>query len=306
MTIDAKTKVCGLIGYPVEHSVSPIIHNYLAKKHGQNLVYVPLKVSPGKLAQAIEGADAFDFLGMNVTVPYKSEVIPYLKEIEPLAARIGAVNTLVRTDGGYKGYNTDMPGLYRAMYEDGIEIAGEEVILLGAGGVARAIAFLLLEKGAKRLHILNRNKERAIGLTNEVNLVAKERNKIKREEGLVSERQEEPFAVAYALEEHPTLNTDRQYLVLQATDVGMYPNTECVVIEDAAFYKRVKIGYDVIFNPPKTRFMQLVKQAGGQAFCGLKMLLYQGVIAYELWNDVTISDETAKEAYQKMKAALGR
>lgn len=309
MEIDAKTKVCGLIGYPVGHSVSPLIHNSLAKIYGQNLAYVPLQVMPGKLEAAITGADAFDFLGANVTVPYKSEVIPFLKEIDLSAERIGAVNTLVRTEGGYKGYNTDMPGLYRAMCADGVRIAEEEVILLGAGGVARAIAFLLLEKGAKHIHILNRRKERAIELTNEVNAEAE---RARKKQGAESESsteensgEETHFATAYGLEEYGKLSRDRQYIALQATSVGMFPHTGRAVMEEAAFYKLIKIGYDVIFNPLDTRFMQLVRQAGGEAFHGLKMLLYQGIIAYELWNDVQVSKEAAQDIYREMKAAIG-
>lgn len=301
MTIDAATKVCGLIGYPVGHSVSPVIHNTLAELYGKNLVYVPLPVEPGKLGSAIAGADAFGFAGMNVTVPYKSEVIPFLSEIDPLAKQIGAVNTLVRTAGGYKGYNTDMPGLYRAMCADGVTIAGEEVILLGAGGVARAIAFLLLHKGAKRIHILNRGKERAENLAEEVNRAAAEsRAKIPG-----GEEREDPFAAAYGLEEYRKLNTGRKYLVLQATNVGMYPHTEHAVIEEADFYRMVKVGYDVIFNPTTTRFMELVRQAGGEAYNGLKMLLYQGLIAWELWNEMQVSEKAAAEVYRKMEEALG-
>ena len=295
MTIDAKTKVCGLVGYPVGHSVSPIIHNHLADIYGQNLVYVPLPVEPGKLQKAIEGADAFDFLGMNVTVPYKSEVISYLKEIDPLAEKIGAVNTLVRTIGGYKGYNTDMPGLYRAMCADGVQIEGEDVILLGAGGVARVIAFLLLEKGARHIFIFNRSKDRAIELTNEVNSAAAH-----------SKRLATAYAKAFALDEYKKLDCDRRYIVLQATNVGMHPHTERAVIEDEAFYKLAKVGYDVIFNPMETRFMQLVRHFGGVAYHGLKMLLYQGIIAYELWNGVQVSEEAAKEIYDKMETALRR
>lgn len=296
MEINAKTKVCGLIGYPVGHSVSPVIHNSLAQLYDRNLVYVPLPVEPGKLRQAIEGADAFGFAGMNVTVPYKSEVIPHLCEIDPLAEQIGAVNTLVPAGSGYKGYNTDMPGLYRAMCADGVQIAGEEVILLGAGGVARAIAYLLLDKGAAHIHILNRSRERAEKLTDEVNEAAKRVGK---------ESRTGHFAAAYALEEYEKLDSGRRYLAIQATNVGMFPHTEHAVIEDEAFYRLVRTGYDVIFNPTTTRFMELVRRAGGQAFHGLKMLLYQGLIAWELWNGMEVSGEAAEEIYRKMEKALG-
>ncbi len=290
MKIDAKTRICGLIGCPVAHSVSPVIHNSLAEIYGQNLVYVPLEVKNGLLGAAIQGADAFDFLGMNVTVPYKQEVIPYLKEIDPLAKQIGAVNTLVRTEDGYKGYNTDMPGLYRAMCAEGVSLEGAEAILLGAGGAARAVAFLLLQKGASRLYILNRSLERAERLAEEINRAAGDKKN---------------FAAAMLTEDYKKLPGEKKYLVIQATSVGMFPHVEQAVIEDEAFYKLAAVGIDMIFNPGVTRFMSLVQQAGGRACNGLKMLLYQGVIAYELWNRIQVSDEVSERIYERLKAALG-
>ena len=108
MKIDGYTRTCGLFGNPVEHTMSPAIHNTLAKEMGLNLVYVPFRVPAGCMRQAVEGAFALNLLGCNVTIPYKTEVIPFLKEIDPLAERIGSVNTLVRLEDGFKGYNTDM------------------------------------------------------------------------------------------------------------------------------------------------------------------------------------------------------
>ena len=146
MKIDGYTRVCGVMGNPVEHTMSPAIHNTLAQALGENLVYIPFHVPAGHAGDAVRGAYALNLLGMNVTVPYKRDVVPFLKEIDPLAETIGAVNTLVRTEGGFKGYNTDMPGLYRAMCEDGVRIEGEDILILGAGGVARAVAILAAHK----------------------------------------------------------------------------------------------------------------------------------------------------------------
>ena len=126
--INGYTRTCGLIGNPVEHTLSPVIHNTLSMVLGENLAYVPFHVENGRLEDAVKGAFALNLLGLNVTVPYKSDVIPYLTDIDPLAENIGAVNTLVRTETGYKGYNTDMPGLYRAMCEDGVKVKGEKVL----------------------------------------------------------------------------------------------------------------------------------------------------------------------------------
>ncbi len=284
LAIDGYTRTCGLIGNPVEHTLSPVIHNTLAELTGQKLCYVPFHVETGRLEDAVKGAYALNLLGMNVTVPYKSEVIPFLKDIDPLAQKIGAVNTLVRTKDGYKGYNTDMPGLYRAMCSDGVRIEGEKVLILGAGGVARAVAVLLAEKGAAEILIMNRTLDKAKQVAAEVNQLAGR-----------------ALATAMANAEHTDLPENEKYLVVQATSVGMHPRDDEVVIEDEAFYERIHTGYDLIFNPAQTRFMQMVRAHGGRAYNGAKMLLYQGVIAYEYWTDTQITDAQAMTVFDTMQ-----
>lgn len=287
MRIDGYTQTCGLFGNPVEHTMSPAIHNTLAKEMGLNLVYVPFRVPSGQIRQAVEGAFALNLLGCNVTIPYKSEVIPFLKEIDPLAEKIGSVNTLVRLEDGFKGYNTDMPGLYRAMCEDGATVTGRKVILLGAGGVARAVAMLLGEMQAEKVYILNRTLGKAQEIANEVN------NAYNRS-----------FAEPMALADFESL-PEEKFLCIQATNVGMYPKVEEVLIEDEAFYRKIEIGYDLIYNPLDTGFMKLVRQAGGRAYHGLKMLLWQGIIAYEYWTGTTVTKEQSELAYEAMKQAMG-
>ena len=284
--INGYTRTCGLIGNPVEHTLSPVIHNTLSMVLGKNLAYVPFHVETGRLEDAIKGAFALNLLGMNVTVPYKSDVIPYLTDIDPLAVNIGAVNTLVRTEKGYKGYNTDMPGLYRAMCEDGVKVRGEKVLILGAGGVARAVAMLLLDKGAKEAVILNRTVEKAQEVADEVNRLAGRE-----------------FVKALPINAYDTLPEGERYLAIQATSVGMYPDCDAAVITDSAFYKKVHTGYDLIFNPPKTRFMELVEEQGGKACNGAKMLLYQGIIAFELWTDCEVEQWLADKVYERMQQA---
>ena len=288
MKINGNTRTCGLIGNPVEHTMSPAIHNTLAQAMGENLVYVPFHVPDGCVEEAVKGAWALNLLGCNVTVPYKSRVIPFLKEIDLLAEQIGAVNTLVRIEGGFKGYNTDMPGLYRAMCEDGVEIEGEKVLILGAGGAARAVAMLLLQKGAEQILILNRTLEKAEKIAEEVNGFA--------------DRQ---VAQALPLTDFRLLPKEEKYLAIQTTNVGMFPQVEDVVIDAPDFYEKIHTGYDLIFNPAKTKFMSLVEESGGRAYNGLKMLLYQGIIAYELWTGAKVDSELAKLSYGEMKRAMG-
>lgn len=286
MTVDGRTRTCGLIGNPVEHSVSPLMHTFFADKLGINMTYVPFHVQTGYIESAVQGAYALNILGCNVTVPYKSDVMSQLVEIDELAEKIGAVNTLVRIEGGYKGYNTDISGLYRAMQTDGIDLSKEEVIILGAGGVGRAVSYMCAAHHAKKVIILNRTIDKAKALAEEIN-----------------EKLDTHVVEAHAISEYEKLE-ENQYLVIQCTNVGMYPKVDEVVIEDEAFYKKVKIGYDLIFNPWETKFMSLVKANGGNAYNGLKMLLYQGIDAFELWNTCHISEEIAMEAYELMKGAL--
>lgn len=289
MNINGKTSVCGLIGNPVEHTLSPLIHNTLAEKLSHNLVYVPFLVegAGAEVEKAVKGAYELHIAGLNVTVPHKENVIPCLKAIDPLAEKIGAVNTLVRMEGGYKGYNTDMTGLYRAMKSEGIGIEGEKILLLGAGGAARAVAFLCVSFGAKQVYLLNRTFEKA-------ERIAKEVSAKTGRDGITPMR----------LSDYRMLPQEK-FLAIQCTSVGLYPDTEAAVITEPDFYERIHTGYDLIYRPADTKFMRLVKEAGGRAFHGLKMLLYQGIIAYELWNRVEVSEETAAEVYKKMKEEMG-
>ena len=287
MDIKGTTRVCGLIGNPVGHSVSPAIHNNLARLTGKDMVYTTFKVEKGDVASAVRGAYSLNILGLNVTVPHKSEVIDSLVDIDPLAKAIGAVNTLVRVDGGFKGYNTDILGLARELEDEGIELADSKVIILGAGGAARAITFLCSSKGAKKIYLLNRSVDKAQDIAHAVNTHFHNEKVI-------------PMNIAdYA----DIPGTD--YIVIQTTSVGLHPNDTAVVIDDEAFYKKAAVGVDIIYNPGETMFMKLIKAQGKKAYNGLKMLLYQGVSAYELWNDCKITKEEADEVYKCLQKELG-
>jgi len=284
--VTGKTAVCGLIGNPVEHTLSPLIHNTLSQLLGMELVYVPFLVEEERVGEAVKGAYALNIKGLNATVPHKSAVIPHLCAVDELAARIGAVNTLVRMDGGYKGYNTDMPGLYRQLQSEGVELAGKEVILLGAGGAARAVAFMCVQYGAQKVYILNRTLEKAQAVAKEVN-----------------ESFGKECLIPMALSDYHRI-PKKKYLVIQGTSIGLSPNVDDVVIDNPEFYELVETGVDLIYKPAETKFMKLVKATGAKAYNGLKMLLYQGIIAYELWNDIAIPDEMAEVVYQRMKEVL--
>lgn len=283
--MDAKTELCCLIGRPVEHSLSPLIHNTLAQRMGINMAYTAFCVEDADVTEAVKGAYALGVRGMNVTVPHKRAVMECLTDIDPLAAKIGAVNTLVRAEGGFKGYNTDITGLDRELREAGIEIGGRSVIILGAGGASRAIAYLCADRGADRIWLLNRTAERAKELAGEVNSHF----------GNV--------VVPMALRDYREI-PDGKYPVIQTTSAGLYPDTDGLPIEDDAFYELVSEGVDIIFNPPVTGFMKKCAEHNAPAYNGLKMLLYQGIAAFELWYGVTVERTLADEVLSLMQKAL--
>ena len=217
---DGNTGVLGIIGNPVRHTMSPLIHGMFAEMTDLNLVYVPFEVPEGGLKNAVRGAFELGIKGMNVTVPYKSEVIRYLKYTDPMAQSVGAVNTLVRDDNlkGYRGYNTDMSGLYRAMQSEGIELEGETVVILGAGGVARPTAHLCIKKGARKVYILNRTLDKAVAIADEL------------EDDRVI-----PMDIA---DYHKVLLEEKSFFAIQCTSVGLFPDVNSAVIEDPEFYAR--------------------------------------------------------------------
>ena len=290
--IDSKTKLLGLLGNPVEHSVSPALHAALAELRKDNYAYLAFKVEKERLKEAVDGAFALGAAGLNVTVPYKKDVMPYLCEIDEKAALLGAVNTLVRTERGFKGYNTDMPGLYRAMRYDGINPHGYPVVVIGAGGASNAVLGMLYEAKVRQVLVLNRTKEKADALA--------ERFKIAYGSDVTTVRTasyEEDYLKIMSEMEQQTAS----WIAIQATSVGMSPGTDAAAIDSLDFYKKIEVGYDLIFNPSETKFMKLVKQCGGESYNGLRMLLFQGIYAYELWNDISVPDEWAGEVLNKLE-----
>lgn len=309
MEINGHTRLIGLIGNPVEHTLSPMIHNGISKAMGIQSVYVPFKVEVDGLADAVHGAYELNILGMNVTVPHKNAIMEHVVELDDAAKVIGAVNTLVRVEDkhGYKGYNTDMMGLRRQIQEDGISLKDETIVVLGAGGAAKAVVYMCLLEGAKKIYLLNRTIEKAQQIADSMNHVT-----LLKEDQIVNKIVEEGNQVKAGTEHYIdrviplpmsdyTQIAEDNLIVFQATSIGLAPHVEDVVLDDMEFYKKVKIGVDLIYNPANTRFMQLVAKAGGKAYNALKMLLYQAVIAYELWHDRKVPQDIIEDVYVELK-----
>ncbi|MCR5126753.1 MAG: shikimate dehydrogenase [Lachnospiraceae bacterium] len=291
--INARTELLGLLGHPVAHSVSPALQNSLAEACGLNQRYLAFDIADEEaLEDAVWGGHAMGVRGFNVTVPYKKAVMEYLEEIDPIAKKIGAVNTMKWEENGWHGYNTDMPGLLRALAYDGVEIQGKNVVLIGAGGAANAALCAALEGGASKILILNRTVSRAEELAEQFN-------------------KEYPFIPIRCMglsEDYVSYmkESGKEWIALQTTSVGMHPDVNGLPVSGDDFYELLSVGYDIIFNPEETAFMKQVKIHGGRAFNGLRMLLFQGIRSYEIWNEVSITDTVARDILVKMEVALRR
>ena len=264
--ISTKTKICGLIGDPVEHSVSPAMQNTAFSSLGLDYIYLPFRVARDNLTKAIDGLKVLNIRGLNVTIPHKVAVIPLLDEMEPLAQKIGAVNTIANDKGRLKGHNTDAGGFLKALLERGVEPRGKKVVVLGAGGVSRAISFTLAERGAE-IVILNRRLEMdwAVKLASSISqLSTKEVKALELNDKNLS-------SVLEAAD-----------ILVNATSVGMSPNSNNSPLP-ARLLKPELVVFDVVYNPLKTRFLAEAEAAGAETISGIDMLVWQGALAFELW-----------------------
>ena len=285
-SMSGKTRLCGVIGDPIEHTMSPAMHNAAFKKTGLDYWYVAFRVKKEDLGKTIAGMRAPNIRGLNVTIPHKVAVIPFLDELDPLAERIGAVNTIVNDDGTLTGYNTDATGFLQALLERGIEPKGKNVVILGAGGTSRAISFILAERGA-HLVILNRLLE--LDWAEEL---AGRLSNIFREEVEALELVEENLARAL----------DKADILVNATSVGMSPNIDETLVA-SRLLKPDLVVFDVVYNPIKTRLLREAEKAGAQTISGVEMLVWQGASAFEKWTGVKAPVKLMREEVIKVLKA---
>jgi len=275
-----QTKLVGLIGYPVEHSLSPAMHNRAFAALGLNWCYLPLPVPPGRLGEAIAGLRALGFVGANVTVPHKQAVMSYLDEVAPGAQAIGAVNAIV-VRKELIGHNTDWQGFLTALSDGGFDPQGKRAVVLGAGGAARAVVYALAHAGAQ-VTVLNRTPSRAQALVQDFSPV---------------------FPALPLTPQTLKERTAEAHLLVNATPVGMWPEVaRSVWPEDLALPSHLTV-FDLVYNPRQTRLLQQAEAAGATGIGGLGMLVHQGAAAFELWTGEKAPVETM---YAAAREALRR
>jgi shikimate dehydrogenase len=286
MVINGKTRVCAVIGDPVDHSLSPVMHNAAFQKLGLNLVYVAFKVTRNGLKDAISGARSLGLRGLNVTMPHKKAVMGYLDETDSTAEAIGAVNTILNNEGKLVGYNTDGKGAMIALQENGIYPEEKKMLLLGAGGAAKAIAFQAAQE-VEELVILNRTSEKATKLAE---LLYKKFGKKVKGGALSAEVLKEEMKT-----------TD---ILVNATPVGMNPDVNTSPVPSDLLRRDLCV-MDILYNPLETKLVEDAKAVGAKVVLGLEMLLYQGAVSFEIWTNCPAPVDVMKKAALNKLAEQG-
>ena len=254
MIIDQHTGLYGVIGNPVRHSLSPALHNAAFSATGLNAVYLAFET--GDIEECLKGIRALGIKGASITIPFKTTVMPFLDEIDPLAKRIGAVNTIVNDSGRLKGYNTDALGALKAL-EENVKLAGMTCLIIGAGGAARAIGFMLKEQDVA-VSIVNRSRKRGEALAASLGC---------------------PFV---PLDE---ISGIKGGLLVQTTSVGMYPDIDqCPVPEN--ILENGMVVMDIVYLPAETRLLNLARDRGCVIISGVDMFINQGAEQFRLWTDL--------------------
>jgi shikimate dehydrogenase len=266
--ITGKTGLVGIMGDPVEHSLSPPMHNAAFHQLKLDYVYVPFHVKRENLASAIEGARNMGIKGLNLTIPHKIEVINYLDELNEAAELIGAVNTVKFTENKAVGYNTDGIGAVKAIEEE-TSVKGKKIIILGAGGAARAISFQLLLNGVGEVLIANRTIEKACNLRDDLN-----------ENSTAS-------VDCLGLDDKLTLKLEDADVLINTTPVGMHPHQDDEPVVPSDKMHSNLVVNDIVYNPLETGLLREAGKAGAQIVPGAKMLIYQGLEAFRIWTGIT-------------------
>ena len=279
-----RTKICGVIGDPIEHTLSPLIHNKAFQELGLDFVYVAFRVNSDMLGKAIDGVRAFNIHGLNITIPHKVRVLKYLDIVDDLVRNIGAVNTIANDGGRLIGYNTDGEGALRALVKGGVPLSGKKVVVLGAGGAARAIVYFVAKEKPSSIMILNRTIEKADELAENVSTKTGMWVRAKKllNQSLRDEMQDAD-------------------LVINCTSVGMAPDVSETPVPKGLLRKDI-VFMDIIYNPIETRLLKEAKEAGAMTISGVDMFVYQAASAFEIWTDkkapVDVMRQVAVEALE--------
>ena len=277
MAISGKTRVCGVIGDPIEHTLSPTIHNAAFNHLNLDFVFLAFRVKAADLENAIQGMRGLGIHGLNVTMPHKSTVISFLDEVDPTVKFLGSANTILNNEGRLSGFNTDGVGALKALRENGVELSEKKVLLLGAGGAAKAIAFSLAEEVGE-LVVLNRTPGKAKELA-----------------AVLGQRFGKKVVGGPLSSDTIQKNLRDSDILINATKVGMHPHESQTMVEPQWLRSDLTV-MDIVYNPIETRLAKDAKAVGAKVINGVEMLIYQGAASFELWTSRSAPIEVMRRA----------
>lgn len=285
MNITGKTKLTGLLGHPVAHSISPAMHNEAFRLLGLDYAYLAFDVEPKKLKTAVEGLVAINIRGFNLTMPHKTAILEYVDELTPAAKLAGACNTIINNNGHLIGHTTDGIGYMRSCHDAGHDIIGKKMTILGAGGAATAIITQAALDGVSQIDIFRRNRNDSYKQTEQFARMVTEHTNCK----------VQVYDIADSEQLKDSLSSST--ILTNATNIGMSPYDDESPITDVCLLHPDLIVSDIIYNPRQTKLMTLAQTLGCPTFNGMYMLLYQGAAAFECWTGKEMPIKEIKEKY---------
>ena len=277
MDISGKTRICGVIGDPIEHTLSPIMHNAAFNTLKLDYSFLAFKVKPAELENAANGMRALNIRGLNITMPHKSAILKFLDRVDLSAQIINSVNTVLNKESKLFGFNTDGVGALKALRENGVELKGRKVLLLGAGGAARAIAYSMA-KEADELAVLNRTLKPAQDLAKLLEKLANKKIFV----GSLSPKEIQQ-------------NLQDSDILINATSIGMKPKVEESPVEPKLLRPNLAV-MDIVYNPIETKLAKEAHAAGAKVVSGVEMLIYQGAASFEIWTGKSAPVEVMRQA----------
>lgn len=278
--ITGKTQNLGIIGYPIEHTLSPLMQTSALQAAGLDCSYIALSVPPGRLVPALEGLRALYFRGWNVTIPHKSTIIQFLDAIDPDAKLIGAVNTVVNDGGAITGYNTDVIGFMMSIVKAGYVLDEQRAVVLGAGGAARAVVWALCKRRASSITIGVRNPQKASALAKDFSHFA-------------------AIDVFDWNSDEFKQQVEAADIIINTTPLGMSPNVDAMPPVDLSLLPEGALVYDLVYSPAKTKFLLKAEELGYPTLNGEAMLAYQGVESFRLFTGVETDAQIMLDAVRQ-------
>lgn len=276
-----KTQLVGLIGHPIKHTYSPFIHNVAFELTGLDYLYLPFNVVPVNLKSAIKGLVALGYKGFNVTIPHKVKVKEFMSKVSEEASLVGAINTVLIEDGKLFGYNTDVAGALETLYAYRKEITGNECVVIGAGGSARAVIYTLIKHfRPSRIHLVNRTEQRAETLR----------------QFFKTKMKFDSFTVNELIPPDIKELVKSSALVVNATSVGMHPDEDDAVLTQKDMFTKDQIVFDLVYNPTQTKLLKLAQSSGARTVDGIKMLVNQAAKSFEIWTGEKMPVEQVEKA----------